>query len=179
MKKIELSDVLGAAFIVLLVIGMCWYHYHDDNQPEHSSTVQTITVPTPQYPSPTKENQNDTTTQKTIDLQSLIEACEITFDENFRPVATIKLHNITGKRIDQIQFRFTFTNYERMNNAQIGLIEDGENSSYLNREIMLTPPDYKTITVKIPNPKRKNIEKPNVYVTKIRYYDGTVQTDNR
>lgn len=132
--------------------------------------------------SSTNANLNNTEPQKQedqVDLQSLIEGCDITFDENFAPIATIKLHNITGKRIDQIQFRFTFTNYERMNNAQIGLIEDGENSSYVNMELMLTPPDYKTVTIQIPDPKRKNIDKPNVYVTKIRYFDGSIQTDNR
>ena len=120
------------------------------------------------------ENQS----RSQADLPSILESVDIKFDENFAPIATIKLHNTTGREINQILFRFTFTNHE-LSDGIINYIDANEYSSYVNLSVVITPPFSKTVQIRVPAPQRKNFDKPNVFITKIRYYDGSIDTDAR
>jgi hypothetical protein len=111
------------------------------------------------------------------DLQSIIESSKIQFDEGFVPIATINLHNTTGRQIDEIQFRFTFNDYSL--EGGIDVITANEYSTYVNYELTIKPPDYQTVQIKVPEPLRKNFDSPNIFITKVRYYDGTIDTDRR
>jgi len=120
----------------------------------------------------------DTTTNTGANLPSILSSSTIKFDENFNPVATITLHNTTGKEIDQILFRFTFTNH-RLSDGPIDLVAASDYSTYVNLTVNLKPPDYQTVQIQIPEPRMKAFDTPNIFITKVRYYNGTIDTDDR
>jgi len=118
--------------------------------------------------------ENPTTTKS---LSSLITASNITFDESFRPQAKISLTNTTGKDIKQVVFRFDFAPYPSDGSStNIAIYNDG--ASFTNLSVSLKAGESKSGQVNIPEPGHKDFETPNISVVKIRYADGSVQSEN-
>jgi hypothetical protein len=146
-------------------------------QPNNTTNI----TPTQNNPTsnPTSTVSTPTTSENTsADLPSILSSSTIKFDENFNPVATITLHNTTTKEIDQIMFRFTFTNHS-LSDGPINLVAASDYSSYVNYSLQLHPPDSQTIEITVPQPKMKAFDTPNIFITKVRYFDGTVDSDDR
>jgi hypothetical protein len=195
MKKYDFYDVLGV-LIAAIIIGLgLWFHYFGNPS---DSTVTTSQAQTNIYPSQTQSNRHKDTTasnttkidttpnphkainfiqpSNTLYLNSLIDSSGVTFNENFEPIAVIKLHNNTDKEISQVVFKFAFANSDEQDGSMS--IVANECASYSNSTVNLKVGQYKTGHIPIPQPQRKEFETPIITVIKIRFSDGFIVTDN-
>ncbi len=193
----DYSGVVGFFIAVIIMGGIIWAIYFGDkskpttsnNQPETSNyqsnaqhqrtkdTSEVYVVPPPETIAQIQHTQavSDSSNHS---LSTLIDSSGVTFDESFRPIAAIRLHNTTGREIDQVVLRFTFTTADEQDGS-ISTIAANEYSSYSEITGALKPGDSNTWKILIPPTQRKNFDMPTISVVKVRYFDGSISTDDR
>jgi hypothetical protein len=123
-----------------------------------------------------KDTKSKTEHRELVLLNSLIDSLDVKFNDNFEPIATIKLHNKTSKEIKQVVIRFDY------------FIDDGTKvwramyqgyTSYSKLDVSIKPGEFDTETFPIPLTEYKQIDTPQITVIKARYADGSISTDYR
>ena len=109
-----------------------------------------------------------------VSLASLIASSDVTYDENFHPKAAITLNNTTSKDIAQVVFRFDFAAYP-IDATTTNMYIYNECASFANVSVNLKAGETRLGHIMIPQPERKEFDKPNISIVKVLYSDGSVK----
>lgn len=108
---------------------------------------------------------------------SLIQSFSLTYNEAFEPTASLTLTNPTNKPIAQVIFRYGFANMAGWENTSVSRSLDEEGATYSNETVNLNVGQTSVYTIKIPLPEHRALDTPRISVVKIRYSDGTIDSN--